>query len=137
MQPVTRPVILWDEELQRRREIASEERWNISRQWILVQQFGHLAMITLALSECTTTEAPEPTEAQYLGYFAHLWNDQGLRSSRLWHVYSLLNHSSKRRYGRGLEGTTIRQTLHLYKLEEQQRLPVLSYNGIAYYWNVH
>ena len=123
-------------------ELACEEGWSRFHQWILEQQFGHLATITLAMEDATSSDTPEPTEAQYLGYFAYLWTGQGRHgANRLWNVYTLLNNSSKMRYGRGLEWTTVRQALRQYKREEEeqrrQEIPVFYHNGIAHYWNIH
>ena len=101
-----------------------EQAWTRFNQWIAAQQVGHLAVVI-----------PEPTEAQYLGYFAHLWQTQRHGSSGLWRTYGMLKRSHQRNYGRDLEEwANIRQSLEHYETEEQRPHPVFHSKGVAYYW---
>ena len=109
-----------------------KEVWTRFTQWIAEQQFGHLAMITLAMED---HPAPEPTEADYLEYFAHLWET---RRHSLSSTYRLLKISHQMIYGRDLEQwPNIRQSLQQYENEEQQPKAAFHYNGVAFYWIGH
>ena len=46
---------------------------------------------------------PEPTEVQYLAYFAHLWETQRFLIMSLWVTYNQLSKRHKEKYGQGLE----------------------------------
>ena len=104
----------------RRNKIRCEEAWAGFVHWILEDQFGHLGEVTLAMEEHPTNGCLEPTEAQYLAYFAFLRERQG--SHRLWRAYIMLNKSHEKKFGQGInQWPNIHQSLQQYEYEEKQR----------------
>ena len=117
-------------------KIRCEEAFARFLQWTLEEQFGHLAVISLAMEE--QPESPEPTEEQYLRYFAHLQKINA--SHRLWSTYNLLSKSHKKKYGQGLnQWPNIYQAVEQYEYEEYELRFAhnLNNNNMAHFYNVH